>query len=291
MSSPYVRRRRLAAELTRLLDDHGCPADKLADATGLSKQRISRLVNCRVRPNLDEVMRVLAHFEVEPRRWQQIMTVAREAQERGWWERHATEMGVRQALYADLECGAAQIQEYQLTFLPGLLQIPSFTKARIQADRKLYQATYDEERIIEARGTRQMLLRQAEGPEYEVVIDEVALRRLAAPVRVVAAQIDHLVELGHNHDRVKIHVLPSVALIDGHAVPRSAFSIYRYPDPEDPTVVAVDTATSDLVLTNSPEVTPYETLYLRLRDAALSPTDSLDFLAELAEDLPHEIGA
>ena len=87
MSSPYVRRRRLADELTRLREDRGYSAEKLAEAAGLNRQRISRLTNCRVRPNLDEVMRVLAHFEVEPDQWQQIMDIARDAQERGWWER------------------------------------------------------------------------------------------------------------------------------------------------------------------------------------------------------------
>jgi transcriptional regulator with XRE-family HTH domain len=289
MSSPYVRRRRLADELTQLREDHGYSADRLAEATGLSKQRISRLTNCRVRPNLDEVMRVLAHFDVEQDRWQQIMDIARDAQERGWWERHARHMGLRQALYADLECGAAQICEYQLTFLPGLLQIPSFTQARMRADRSIYPATFDTERALEARGNRQRLLQQPGGPAYEVVIDELAVRRLAAPVRVVAAQLDHLVDVGHHRDRLCIRVLPTSAHIDGHAVPRSAFSVYRYPDPGDPVAVAVDTATSDLVLTDQEEVGPYLALYGRLRDAALSPSDSLDFLATVAEELPHEI--
>lgn len=289
MSSPYVRRRRLADELTRLREEYGYSADKLAEATGLSKQRISRLTNCRVRPNLDEVMRVLAHFKVGHERWEQIMGIARDAQERGWWERHARQMGVRQALYADLECGAEKICEYQLTFLPGLLQIPSFTQARMQADRSIYPATFDTERALEARGTRQRLLEQPSGPVYEVVIDELAVRRLAAPVRVVAAQLDHLVDLGHHRDRLYIRVLPTAAHIDGHAVPRSAFSIYHYPDPDDPVAVAVDTATSDLVLTDQGDVRPYLALYSRLRDAALSPSDSLDFLAAVAEELPHEI--
>jgi transcriptional regulator with XRE-family HTH domain len=289
MSSPYVRRRRLADELTRLREDRGYSADKLAESIGLSKQRISRLTNCRVRPNLDEVMRVLDHFEVEPDRWQQVMGIARDAQERGWWERHAQQMGHRQALYADLECGAAQICEYQLTFLPGLLQIPSFTQARLQADRSIYPADFDADRVLEARGTRQRLLQQPGGPAYEVVIDELAVRRLAAPARVVAAQLDHLVDLGHHHDRMTIRVLRTSAHITGHAVPRSAFSVYRYPDPGDPVAVAVDTATSDLVLTDHVEVGPYLKLYARLRDAALSPSDSLDFLAKVAEELPHEM--
>lgn len=53
--------------------------------------------------------------------------------------------------------------------------------------------------------------------------------------------------------------------------------------------VAVDTATSDLVLTDQEEVGPYLALYSRLRDAALSPSDSFDFLAKVAEELPHEM--
>jgi hypothetical protein len=58
-------------------------------------------------------------------------------------------------------------------------------------------------------------------------------------------------------------------------VPQSAFSIYAYPDPGDPTV---DTVTSDLIVTDEAQVSRYEQLYDRLRDAALSlpraPTSS-----------------
>lgn len=51
-------------------------------------------------------------------------TIAREAGEKGRWE-STRGMGERPALYANLEAGAAQIREYQQTFLPGLLQIRS----------------------------------------------------------------------------------------------------------------------------------------------------------------------
>jgi hypothetical protein len=86
---------------------------------------------------------------------------------------------------------------------------------------------------------------------------------------------------------VTIRVLPAQATITGH-VPRSAFSCYTYPDPGDPTVVAVDTITSDLVLTTldqPDEVASYLDLYDHLRAAALSPTDSLDLLATTAEQI------
>jgi hypothetical protein len=78
------------------------------------------------------------------------------------------------------------------------------------------------------------------------------------------------------------------ARIENYAVPRCTFSLYTYPDPGDPGVVAVDTVTSDLLLTEPDDVRSYEQLYRRLRDAALPPDDSLDFLTKVAADLPDE---
>jgi hypothetical protein len=53
-------------------------------------------------------------------------------------------------------------------------------------------------------------------------------------------------------------------------------------------VVAIDTVTSDLILTEPDQVTPYEKLYERLRDAALPPVGSLDLLTKAAAELPDQ---
>lgn len=291
MISPYVRRRRLAAELTRLRVEHVCSSEKLAKSIGVARQRISRLENGHVSPDLDEIMRILAAFNVEEKRWTEIMTIASEAQEKGWWEKFSKEMGPRQALYANLEAGARSISEYQMTLLPGLLQIPAFTAVRARADRAVYSADFDPARALEARAARQRVLERPGGPTYEVIIDELAIRRFAAPSDVVRAQLDHIVHTGHERKKVTIRVLPLSASIAHYAVPRSPFFTYRYPDPEDPVVVAVDTVTSDLVLTDPAEVIKYVDLYQRLQDAALTPTDSVDFLADVAERLIHMKGS
>ncbi|MFI5492273.1 Scr1 family TA system antitoxin-like transcriptional regulator [Actinoplanes sp. NPDC051859] len=291
MVSPYVRRRRLAMEILRLRDEYGFSADRLASAVGVKRQTISRIENGHVRPDPDLIMRILAVFNVGEKRWAQIMTIAREAQERGWWERHAEQMGPRQALSASLEAGAHRICEYQMTLLPGLLQTPAFSQSRVHADPSAHTQGVDPARALEARLTRQRLLERPGGPTYEVVIDELAIRRFAAPARVIRGQLRHLADLGRTHDRVTIRVLPIAASIAGHVVPRSAFSIYRYPDSADPIVVSVDTITSDLVLTEAVEVGHYLTLYDRLRAAALTPEQTLDFLAAVAEELPEHQGA
>jgi hypothetical protein len=50
-------------------------------------------------------------------------------------------------------------------------------------------------------------------------------------------------------------------------------------------VVAIDTVTSDLILTDPDQVTPYDRLYERLWDAALPPAESLDLLTRAAASL------
>lgn len=214
------------------------------------------------------------------------MTIAREARGRGWWNTHAAGMGPRQALYADLESGARKIREYQLTVLPGLLQIPAYTESRLYTGRATLPELLDPSRVLDARAARQQMLERPDAPIYEVVLDELAVRRPAVPAHIAGPQLDHLIHLGHHQDNITIRVLPIEATVTGH-VPRSAFSCYTYLD-SDPTVIAVDTITSDLVLTtldNPDEVASYVDLYARLQEAALSPTDSLDLLASLAEKI------
>ncbi|GGN93654.1 hypothetical protein GCM10010112_82130 [Actinoplanes lobatus] len=105
------------------------------------------------------------------------------------------------------------------------------------------------------------------------------------------AQLSHLVDAGRSRKKVTILILPLAAPLAGHTVPASAFSTYRYRDPTDPVVVAVDTVTSDLVFTDSADTRHYLDLYQRIRQAALKPADSLDFLAAAAEELPQRTGS
>ncbi|MBV9315492.1 MAG: hypothetical protein JO100_17570 [Pseudonocardia sp.] len=89
-------------------------------------------------------------------------------------------MGARQSLYADLEAGAARIVEYQ-PFIPGLLQTAEFAHHRQVAETEIGPVTFRSARAAEARQTRQRMLRRPDGPHYEVILDEVAVRRLDAP--------------------------------------------------------------------------------------------------------------
>ncbi len=286
MISPYVRRLRLAAELRALRTDAGLTHEQLAKRIGQSRAQISRLENGHVVDQAD-IIQILDTLGVDGDRWTQIITIAREAGERGWWESNKA-MGERQAMFANLEAGAATIREFQMTFIPGLLQTPEFTRARVEADRHAGSVGYNPRKSVEARMGRQRMLRRPGGPMYEVIIDEVAVRRLAAPTEVVKKQLYQLAATVNGHPKITVRVLPVDAVIGGFSVPRSAFSLYNFPDPHDPAVVTVDTVTDDLVLIDEDAVRRYDELYGRLREAALPMNDSLEFLIQAAKTLPDD---
>lgn len=286
MISPYVRRLRLAAELRALRSGAGLTHDQLAARIGESRAQISRLENGHV-VDQNDVMKILEALDIEGDRWTAIMTIAREAGERGWWEsnRH---MGERQARCANLEAGAAAIREYQMTFVPGLLQTPGYAQARAVAEGETGPVDFKPDKSSEGRLGRQRMLRRPAGPSYEVIIDEAAIRRRAAPAEVVKAQFYSLTATVNGTENIRLRILPVEAAIEGYNVPRTAFSIYEYRDPDDPTVVTIDTITDDVVLTDltdAPDVKLYEALFGRLRDAAWSVDESLEFLIQHAKRL------
>lgn len=286
MISPYVRRLRLASELKALRDAAGLTHEKLGKLSGLPRGQLSRLENGHAVDQAD-VLTILDALGVDGEQWTEVVTIVREAGERGWWE-STRGMGERPALYANLEAGATSIREYQQTFPPGLMQIPEFVRARIEADATLWTTSKGSTGGgLAGNAGRQRMLRRPGGPTCDVVIDEIAIRRLSAPPEVMKKQLYHLATTVNGNDKLSLRLLPIEARVEHYTVPRCTFSIYTY-DNGDPTVVAIDTVTSDVILTDPDQVTPYEQLYTRLSEAAQPQDDSLDQLTKTATNLPEE---
>jgi transcriptional regulator with XRE-family HTH domain len=285
--SPYVRRLRLASEIRTLRAEAGLTAAELAKRIGRSRVDISRLENGHVVDQAD-VLKILDVCGVDGERWTAIVTIAREASEDGWWESYR-DMGDRQAMFANVEAGAATIREYQQIFIPGLLQTPEFAQARADPSdvvESLSNGTPDG--IAAGRMMRQRMFRRPGGPKYDVIIDELAIRRLAAPPAIVKKSLYHMATLVNENHKVTLRVLPIDARIDGYAIPRSSFTIYTFPDPDDPAVVGINAGTADLFLTEPGDVAMYELLFKRLSKEVLPEQESLDLITKTAGRLVDE---
>jgi transcriptional regulator with XRE-family HTH domain len=287
MVSPYVRRLRLAAEIRALRAGAKLTAAELGKRIGRSRADISRLETSALVVQAD-VLKILDVLGVDGDRWTQIMTIAREAAETGWWESYK-DMGDRQAMFADLEAGAIAMRQYSQTLLPGLVQTPEFARARTGPVAELDGLGNGiPDGIVAGRLMRQRMFRRPGGPTLELIIDEVAIRRLAAPPAVVKQSLYHVATLVNDNPKITLRVLPVDVRIKGYAIPRTSFSIYTFADPGDPVVVVVDTFTAELFLTDPAAVAPYEEFFDRLREQALPDAESLDFITATAAGLLDE---
>jgi len=154
MNSPFVRRKRLASEVRALREAMGLNHEQLGKAAGFHRLKISRLETGERAPNVTDVMKILTALGVDGERWHELVRIAEDAAERGWWAEYGDDMGSRQRVYADLEAGATSVRTYEIFVFPGLLQIPEYALQRgVQAEGG--RPPEYVERNIEARAVRQ----------------------------------------------------------------------------------------------------------------------------------------
>lgn len=279
-----MRRRRLGAELRRLRELAGLTGDQVIARIGwASASKLSRLENGRSRPDLADVLDLLDLYGVSGPTRDELVAVARDAGNTRGWLRSYPVMTQRQRGYAELESGCTEIREYAYAIIPGLMQTPGYARVRILSSGPLQTADdHDPETEVAARLARQTILTRAtEPPRYQVVLEEWALTGRAGPPDVLHEQLMHLCDLAELPN-VSLQVLPRDATIAEWYLPHTPFSIYRFADPADPETVAVEGLASDLVLVEKPDVSRYTLVFEWLREAALSPEDSLAWLAEKA---------
>ncbi|MDI1459843.1 helix-turn-helix transcriptional regulator [Catellatospora sp. KI3] len=304
-SSPIVRRQRLGAELRRLREHAGLTGEQVVDRVGwAAKSKLSRLENGRSRPDLADVLDLLDLYQVRGRDRDQLVAITREAGNTRGWLRAYPVMTQRQRGYAELEAGSAEIREYALSIVPGLLQTAEYARARIlsspepapsspaphpagRAEAVPVQragsaaelpAAQEPDTEVAARLARQAVLaRQPDPPRYEAVLDEQAVLGRGAPRAVRDGQLAHLSSL-MLLPNVTIRVLPREACVGPEFVPYTGFSIYHFSDPEDPETVAVEALARELVITDRMAVQRYSRVFDWLRAAALDPIRSRAWL-------------
>src|ERR1043165_6312398 len=124
--SPAVRRRILAAELRRLRASTGKTADEVGRALGWSKAKISRYELSRGGLRPADVGLLLDFYGVPERQHAQLLALAEEARNKGWWESYSDVLPPEQMEYIGLEAEATAILDWQINVVPGLLQTEQY---------------------------------------------------------------------------------------------------------------------------------------------------------------------
>jgi hypothetical protein len=283
--SPTVRRRRLRAELRRLRTERGLTIDTVQELSkgDIKTPNLSRWETGERNVRPTDVRLLLDIYEIDGEEREALLTLARQAKERGWWQSYGTAVPGWFQFYVGLESEASTISEYSGELVPGLLQTADYYRAFLGT------APGGDPRItgkeVDVRLARQERLASDDPPELWTVLNEAVIRRNVGGSAVMRTQLEHLAELAAL-PRVTIQVLPFCAGV--HPAMDGSFSILGFPVPSDPAVVYMENQAGSVYLEEAADIDRFSRIFSHLIAKALSPEDSQRLLRTVAADIKQE---
>jgi transcriptional regulator with XRE-family HTH domain len=282
-SGPTVQRIVLGAQLRRLREAREITTEHAAEAIRGSHSKISRMEHGRVGFKDRDVSDLLTLYGVtDPDERASLLALAREAGNPGWWHDFGDLLPHWFEPYISLEAAASVIRNYEVQFVPGLLQSRSYAREVIRLG---YGSISDEElnRRVELRMGRQRLLSKATAPRFWAVLDEAVLRRPIGGSEVMREQAEYLIKMAE-HPAVTLQIVPF--RVGGHSAAGGPFSILRFAEPELSDVVYLEQLTSALYIDKPTEVDRYLEVMERLCVQAETATDTIELLEKIYDEMP-----
>ncbi|MEU1572481.1 helix-turn-helix transcriptional regulator [Streptomyces collinus] len=279
---PAVRRRKLGAELRALRTSAGLTSGEAARLVGWHQSKVSRIETGTSGVKPADVRLLLDAYVVADSQLRELLMALAGSDDSGgrqnWWHAYR---GVLPPAYWDfisLESQAGAMRTLETTVVPGLLQTPEYARAVTRAAVEgLPEDRLDT--LVEVRLARQDVLRADPPLRLSAVLDEAVLRREVGGPGVMARQLERLVEAARL-PQVRLQVLPFTA--GAHIGVTGPFVIFSFSSTSDLDVVVLDHLTSSLYLERKEDLQAYTEAFNALQIHALSPEDSLDFIAGTA---------
>jgi transcriptional regulator with XRE-family HTH domain len=270
-TSPVARQRELGTRLRALRNERGLTVEEVAAELLCSTTKISRLETAARRPSLRDVRDLCVLYELDQQMSRELMSLAREARESGWWTEYA-DLGLDPLI--GLEQEATSITCYSMYYMPGLLQTAEYAELIIKTVAPKMDPHVVQQRTA-ARIRRQEVLGD-NGPFYSVLLDEMVFRR------GVAAQVGKILQLVHS-DRITVQVIPFKAA--AYAAADSYFVLLEFEDESNLwPVVYIEGLTDNQYLQRGPDIARYRETVEYLRDRALDPGGSIEFMENVRKE-------
>jgi transcriptional regulator with XRE-family HTH domain len=283
LPSPTVRRRRLAAELRRLRESTMQTGDDVAAKLKWSPSKISRLETAKTGAKISDVRKLLDLYGVTGPHRDELITLAREAERKGWWEAYSDALPADYAAFIGLEAEAVSAMNWESQVIPGLLQTADYARETIRSVQpiEIIPPSLVEARVA-ARLRRQEVLTRTSPLKLSVVMDESALLRNLGGKQVMIDQLHRIVEVAQLPN-----VTVQVLTLEGvHPVNSPPFILLRFGKVHDVTlhdVVYVEQLATGSCYEEPRDTYRYAIAYKELLGAALPPEESLGRISTIAD--------
>jgi transcriptional regulator with XRE-family HTH domain len=282
--SPTVRRRRLAVELREIREGRGENLETVASALNWSTSRLSRyeLAKGGLRPR--DVASLLDHYQITGSRRDQLLALAEEAAQKGWWEDFSDVSSADFLQFIGLEAEATSIAVWHSEAVTGLLQTERYARA-IMSDYYTHvepTAPGLVERRVQLRMRRQNVLRREPPLNLLVVLDEAVLRRRIGDKSVMYEQLQRLAEV--DQPGVRVRVLPFDV---ERAVVADSFVMFGFGEQNAilHDVVATEGLKTEFYVEGEQETHLHKIVFGRLFSVSLDPEQSRELILKTARSL------
>lgn len=276
---PAVRRRKLGTELRLLRTRAGLTSVEAARLVGWHQSKVSRIETGSSGVKPDDVRLLLDAYDVLDPELRELLLVLAGGEDGGgrqnWWHAYR---GVLPPAYRDfisLESQARGMRTLETSVVPGLLQTPEYARAVTRAAVEGVPAD-QLDTLVKVRLARQEVLHSDPPLRLDAVLDEAVLRREVGGPGVMERQLERLRKAAAL-PQVRLQVLPFSA--GAHIGVTGPFVIFSFLNTADLDVVVLDHLTSSLYLERKEDLQAYVEAFNALQIHALSPEESLDYIA------------
>jgi hypothetical protein len=283
--SPVVARRQLLRRFVQARRDAGFVSRELAAEALRWSPRKQALLESGDQPiPLKDLEVILPTFKVPEEAWPRWREQAALARAKGWWDTYdEADLSAEGKQFVGYEWGARRMRSFDGSIMPALLQIPGYTAAALGAgisDRPPEQI----DRLLAVRRQRQRALGQPDPLDYQVVLDESALRRPGGDPDTMRAQLNHILDLAETRKNITVQVVPFSAGL--YPAQSGTFVIIEFDaGDEDPGVVHVEPGfAGSLYMEERNDIYLYSRVFQRLLEVALSPAESSELIRDVASE-------
>jgi transcriptional regulator with XRE-family HTH domain len=276
-TSPVARQRELGTRLRALRNQRGMTVEEVAARLLCSTTKVSRLETAARRPSLRDVRDLCVLYEIDELTSRELMDLAREAREPGWWTQY-DDLNLDPLI--GLEQEAVAVTCYSINYIPGLLQTQDYARGIIETVAPKMDAQIVQQRT-EARLRRQQLLEEDDRPRYHVVLDEAVMHRGVGGSALMTAQLDKILEAVRSGKAI-VQIIPFAA--GAYAAADGYFVLLEFEEDSNLwPVVFIEGLAGNQYLQHRSDIARYRETIEYLCGRALNLSDSVALMIRMRE--------
>jgi len=282
---PVVQSALLRNELVDLRRKRGLTQQQVANELEWSASKLIRVEGGHTpitKVDLDALMSLYGVTTESER--EHLQALNREAREKGWWDSYRDVTSPIYLSYVGLEAGAASIRQFQIGFIPGLLQTPEYARVVTEVG-----SIYGEDRIKSIVGLRMQrqseLAKRSIQPRQDFVIDEGVIRRhvgIKTDPSIMPNQLHHMADRAEQDELITVRVIPFNA--GAHPGLFGPFTLLHF-EGGLPEVLYIDAGRGEFTIASGEDanVSEYAADFERLLEDALPLGESIKLIRSAAQ--------